>query len=129
MANRIVLVSYLERKKKFSLPTVKDLSDVDYLKREFLTAFAFKQERAVNLSVSFQSFDKEFDDFVEVEDDDVIPDKTKLKAVVMPVLGDTPVTPVSGSYMECILIEMGNWQSATSRVYYSLSYLQIMLCS
>ena len=83
MANRIVPVSYLERKKKFSLPTVKDLSDVEYLKREFLTAFAFKQERAVNLSVSFQSFDKEFNDFVEVEEDDDIPDKTKLKAVVM----------------------------------------------
>ena len=78
--SRFLVALYLERKKKFSLPTVKDLSDVQYLKREFLTAFAFKQERAVNLSVSFQSFDKEFDDFVEVEEDDDIPDKTKLKA-------------------------------------------------
>lgn len=62
---------------------------------EFLTTFAFNQEQAANLSVTFQSYDKVFDEFAEVEEDDVIPDKTKLKVVVMPMLGHTPATPAS----------------------------------
>ena len=92
MGSKNVLVSYLERNKKFSLPEGKELSDIEYLRKEFLKAFAFN-ERSVNLVVTFQIFEKEWDEFVEIEEDAVIADKAKLKAVVMPILGETCLTP------------------------------------
>ena len=36
-----------------------------------------------------QVFEKEWDEFVEIEEDAVIADKAKFKAVVMPILGET----------------------------------------
>lgn len=43
MGTKIMLVSYLERNKKFTLPVEKELSDVEYLKKEFLKAFALNE--------------------------------------------------------------------------------------
>ena len=88
MGTKNVLISYLEWNKKFTLPVKKELSDVEFLRKEFLKAFAFN-ERSVNLIVTFQIFEKEWDEFVEIEEDAVIADKAKLKAVVMPILGET----------------------------------------
>lgn len=85
MGTKNVLVSYLKRNKKFTLPQGKELSDVQYLRKEFLKAFAFS-ERCVNLVVTFE---KEWDEYVEIEEDATIADKAKLKAVVMPILKET----------------------------------------
>ena len=40
----------------------------------------------------FQVFEKEWDEFVEIKDA-VIADKAKVKAVVMPILGETCLSP------------------------------------
>lgn len=96
MATKNVLVSYLERNKKFTLPVEKELSDIEYLRKEFLKAFAFN-ERCLNL-VTFQVFESEWDEFVEIEEDAVIADKAKVKDVVMPVLGETCSSPSQVSH-------------------------------
>ena len=97
MGTKIMLVSYLERNKKFTLPVEKELSDVEYLKKEFLKAFALN-EWSVNLVLSFQIFEKEWDELVEIKDDAVIVDKAKVRAVVMSILGETCSTPSQVSH-------------------------------
>ena len=95
--SKSVLVSYLERNKKFTIPSDKDVSDIQYLRKEFLNAFAFN-DRNVNLVVTFQAYEKDWDAYVEIEEHDDIPNKSKLMAVVMPVLQESCSTPsVSGS--------------------------------
>ena len=88
MGTTNVLVSYLERNKKFTLPINKEMSDVEFLRKEFLKVFAFN-ERRVNLLVTFEIFEKElWNDFVKIEEDSMIPVK-----VVTPILGETSSTP------------------------------------
>ena len=86
-----MLLSYLEQN-KFTLPVDKEISDVEFLRKEFLKAFACN-ERSVNL-ILFEIFEKDpWNDFVEIEEDATILDKSKLKAVVTPILGKTSSTP------------------------------------
>ena len=92
-----LLVSYLERNKKFSIPTEKDITDVEYLRRKFIDAFSFS-DRNVYLVITFQAYEPDWDSYVEIEDDADIPNMAKLKAVVMPVLQETCSTP---SVSEC----------------------------
>ena len=83
MSNKVVLVSYSERRKKFSIPATKEQSDVEFLKKEFCTAFGF--HRTQDHTVMFQCYDEEFGEFVDTEEDAVFADKTKLIAVVVPL--------------------------------------------
>ena len=85
MAKRILL-SYLDRNKPITIPEeVKDT--VSYLKQEFVKNFNFAPN--VKLSIVFQKFEEEWNEFVDLEDDAVIRNKEKLKVVVTPLLTDT----------------------------------------
>ena len=86
---KTVLVSYLEKNKRIKIPPEQSESDLDYLRREFLVQFKF--EANVNLDVTFQRFDSDWNEFVDLEEADEICDKDKLKAVVTPILAqETP---------------------------------------
>lgn len=87
---KTVLVSYLEKKKRITIPSEKSESDLEYLKREFLTKFKF--ESNVKLDITLQKFYADWpNDYVDLEDTDEIEDRDKLKAVVVPIL--TQETP------------------------------------
>ena len=90
---RKVLVSYLDRNKIFSLPDTTDISDVKYLHQEFLVAFFSAQN--INFVVVFQKYDSDWDSFVDIEGDSVLSDKDKLRAVIMPILGEENSKPQS----------------------------------
>ena len=40
----------------------------------------------MNLDISFQRFDPDWDDYVDLDEDSVLQEKEKLKAVVTPIL-------------------------------------------
>ena len=91
LERKAVLVSYLERQKVLKIDAHK-ISDVKFLALEFRKQFAFNSN--VNL-VTFQRFDSEWGEYVELESDDEIEHKDKLKAVVTPFLV-TPAESRSG---------------------------------
>ena len=51
---------------------------MEYLRNGFLKSFCF--ERNVKLQVTFQAFDPELDDFVDLEEDAVLQDEVKVVA-------------------------------------------------
>ena len=65
-------------------------SDLEYLREIFLTRFKF-ESNVVLLDVTFQKFDAEWNEFIDLESGDEACHKDKLKAVVGPNLAqDTP---------------------------------------
>ncbi len=98
----MVLISYLERKKVFKVPNNIE-NDIAYLKSEVLEGFDFGTN--VNLDVTFQKYDEEWEDFVDVARDFKVANKDRLKAVVTPCLIDmsqpaSPTPSTSGSTLE-----------------------------
>ena len=88
-SDKTVLLSYLERNKKITIPANTPKSDLEYLREIFLTNFKF--ESNVLLDITIQRFDADFSDFIDLEDGDEVFHKDKLKAVVTPILAqDTP---------------------------------------
>ena len=86
---KTILLSYLEKNKKITIPANTPTSDLEYLREVFLTSFKF--ESNVLLDVTFQKFDAKWNEFVDLEDGDEVCHKDKLKAVVTPILAqDTP---------------------------------------
>ena len=55
-------------------------SDLARLEKEFRAVFAFQDVSAI---ISFQRFDRDWDEYVELEQDERIADKSKLKVVVV----------------------------------------------
>ena len=98
MAMKSVLVAYSERNKVFRIPKSIEFPDVIYLEKEFKKEFKFQPN--INLEISFQRFEKDWDEFVEVDKDCTMNDKEKLKAVVTPLL----VTDVSSQSEVCQII-------------------------
>ncbi len=110
MANKTVLLSYLDRNKKVIIikesESVQSESDFQYLRRKVLELFNFKTEGNVKLDIIFQEFDEEFGEFIDIEQqeecDDLIKDKQKLKVVVTPSL-TTPTQSVSVTEVSLIM--------------------------
>ena len=99
---KLVLVSYLENNKVLKIPTNKgSVSDVEYLEQAFRPEFSF--ESTVKLSITFQRFDEDGNEFIDLEADTELQQKDKVKAVVSAALVDPTFTPdtvtpeVSGS--------------------------------
>ena len=89
---KTVLLSYLERNKVAHIPgDLKACSDLSYLDQEFRKLFLF--EGNVSIHLSFQKFSPLWGDFVELEENEILNDKDKLKVIVSPRL----VTPVNSS--------------------------------
>lgn len=85
--SKVVLISYLERNKKVTIPGESTVGDLEYLREEFLKNFNF--DRNVKLQITFQQFDPEWNEYVDLEDDAVVCNKDKLKVVVTPCLSDS----------------------------------------
>ena len=65
-----VLVSYLDRP--------SGLDDLQFLESEFKTSFSFQKN--VRLCVTFQRYDKDWEEYVDLEPTDIIENKDKLRA-------------------------------------------------
>lgn len=76
----VSLVTYLERN-KIKIPVSS--------KKSFARKF-FKFESNVNLLITFQCFDGEWDEYVDLDEDCALAHKDKLKAVVSPMLTTPP---------------------------------------
>ena len=87
-----VLVTYLERNKVLKIPYSNDSPDVKRLEKEFRKEFKFDSN--VRLIITFQRFDRDWEEFVDLDDECTLLDKDKLKAVVSPILA-TPTTEIS----------------------------------
>ena len=61
-------VLYLERNKIIKIPPATGITDLEYLEAEFRRCFRF--ENNVALEVTFQRFDEDWNDYVEIEKDD-----------------------------------------------------------
>ena len=84
---RDVLVSYLERNKKLSIPEDEASSDIEFLRGEFITHFCF--DKNVKLQITFQHYDADWEQYVDLEEDAVVCHKDKLKVIVIPRLSDS----------------------------------------
>lgn len=74
---------------------------MEVLTKSFRTEFKF--EANVNVVVTFQRFDPDWDEMIDLENESVINDKDKLIAVVTPLLV-TPFSSPSGSCVEKVSI-------------------------
>ena len=71
---------------KFDVNT--KLTDMEFITKEFMREFSF--ESNVNINVTFQRFDPEWDEYIDLEPGSTPNHKDKLLAVVTPTL----VTPL-----------------------------------
>ena len=83
-----VLVTYLERNKILKIPVSSKTDELKFLEKEFRNEFKF--ESNVNLLITFQHFDGEWDEYVDLDEDCALAHKDKLKAVVSPMLITPP---------------------------------------
>ena len=90
-AAKTVLLSYQEKNKRVVIPSGKSESDLCFLNNQFIAQFNF--DLNVKLDITFQRFDSEWNEYVDLEDTDKINDKDKLKVVVTPLpSGETPTS-------------------------------------
>ena len=95
---KVVLLSYLDRNKLVKVPEDKSESDVEYLKIEFRKEFAC--ENHVSIFIVLQRFDQEWGEYIDLDKDDIVENKMKLKVVIHPLL-TTPATSTTPSVTEC----------------------------
>ena len=76
---KAVLVSYMDRNKVLKIPLNDSTKpDVRYLEEEFRREFQMRS----NMCITFQKYDLEWEEYVDIEEFDVVQNKEKLKAVV-----------------------------------------------
>ena len=80
MDRKSVLVSYGERNKVVSIPQSTGKSDLEFLSKEFKTVFSFGDN--VNLLLTFQKFDSEWGEYLDLEDNSTLFHKDKVNAIV-----------------------------------------------
>ena len=66
------------------IPEEKMESDLMFLDKSFRRLFSYSNN--VSISVSFQRFDDDWDEYIELCEEDVIQHKDKLKAIVIPAM-------------------------------------------
>lgn len=97
MSSKTILLTYQESRKKVVLPPEKS-SDLTYLESTFRKLFHY--EKQVNLVISFQRFDPDFGEFVDLEEGEWLHHLDKLNVVVTSTL----VTPPTVSLCTAIII-------------------------
>ena len=75
MAEKSVLISYLDSKKAIKLPEKEGL---EFLKEAVMKSFSFERKARIE----FQRFNAEWDEYVDLDELDDINHKDKLKVVV-----------------------------------------------
>ena len=92
-----VLVTYLERNKVLKIPESNESGELKFLTEEFRKQFKFASN--VSLVITFQRYDNDWGEYVELDDECTLLHKDKLKAVVTPVLttpsGSTELSEVN----------------------------------
>lgn len=89
-----ILVSYFDRNKVVDVPMLKEESNVTFIKKEFRKQFSFGNQ--VSVEVTLQRFYKDWDEYVDLNSDDEVAKREKLKVVVTSKLHTpTPTEPVS----------------------------------
>ena len=74
-----MLISYMERNKVFKIPLNDSVKpDVRFLEEEFRQEF----QMGSHVCITFQKYDLEWEEYVDIEDFDVVKNKEKLKVVV-----------------------------------------------
>lgn len=66
------------------IPEHKAESDLMFLDNAFRHLFSYSNN--VSIIVSFQRFDSEWNEYIELSEDDMIQHRDKLKAVVIPAI-------------------------------------------
>ena len=94
MMSKLVLVAYLERKKKITIPKKSTKEEHDYLTQQFLHIFDLELSVKPQ-QVTFQRFDPEWDEYIDLEADEGLQNRDKLKVVVTPC----PSNVVPSSYL------------------------------
>ena len=69
--------NHLDRKVIFKIPKEKDVNDIEFLVLEFKKKFSIVRD-----TITFQRFDADWDQNVDLEEDEVLNDKDKLTAVI-----------------------------------------------
>ena len=92
-----------------SIDAEKQIDDLKFLTQEFKKEFSF--ESNVNISVTFQRFDPEWDEYVDLDPASELGHKDKLVVVVTPILVTPPLSSVgckqkSVSYMFMCVFNM-----------------------
>lgn len=90
MTCKRVLVSYNERNKIITIPSVCEKSDIQFLDNECRKLFSFSSN--VHINLTFQKFDPDWDMDVDIDSDYKASDGDKLKLVVTPSLSDNTPT-------------------------------------
>ena len=83
---------------KIPLYKPPDLFDLQYIESEFKTCFSFKPN--VMLCVSFQRFNSDWEEFVDLESSGIIYHRDKLKAVVSPILVESIKSSIISETLE-----------------------------
>ena len=76
MEAKSVLVSYVDRKKVLKFNVNTKLTDMEFITKEFMREFSF--ESNVNINVTFQRFDPEWDEYIDLEPGSTLNHKDKL---------------------------------------------------
>ena len=83
------LLRHREGNKVVVVPVDKIVSGLSYLRKEFMKAFNYANNISIN--VTFQKYDPNWENYVDLSNDRILGAKEKLKAVVTPQI----VTPCS----------------------------------
>ena len=73
MSTKTVLLSHSERNKIVKIPQDKEISDIEYLENEFRKFFSY--EGNVSIMVSFHKFNLDWDDYIELDRDELVNDR------------------------------------------------------
>ena len=83
MESKTILLKYQENRKKVVISPKEGTKELAFLESVFRKLLNFEQ---VNVAISFQRYDPDFEEFVDLEEDDELRNMEKLNVVVTPVL-------------------------------------------
>ena len=81
-------------------------SDILYLETEFRQLFQFGSN--VHVTITFQRYDAEWEEYIDLEEDTALNDKEKLKVIVTPTLTTPSMSPPSVATVMTPVDEVGH---------------------
>ena len=82
MSYERLLLSHRKRNKVVVVPVDKTESDLSYRRKEFMKAFNYANNTSID--VTFQKYDPNWENYVDLSNDRILGAKEKLKAVITP---------------------------------------------
>ena len=83
MAKKSILLSYSGRNKVAKIPR-EDRNNISFLREEFKTLYSAKSVETQ--AIQFHRYDEDWQEYIELEDDDIVRDKEKLNVKIVPML-------------------------------------------